>query len=229
LEETGREAGRSRPTRSKGIPIRNGVIRIAAIAMIAAVALPLGMLAWREQAERSRTLVSGTLLPQPRPVAEFALTGDDGKPFTRAGLLGRWTVVFVGYTHCPDVCPTTLSQLKAAKAGLGPDAARLAVLFMSVDPERDAPDHLGRYVRYFDKDFRAVTGPADALTALGRQLGFVFVKNPAAEGEGYGIDHSAELILVDPKARLAGYLTPPFRAEALAADFETILRKQVAP
>jgi protein SCO1/2 len=197
--------------------------------MMAAVALPLGMLAWREQAERSAMLVSGTLLPQTRPVGEFALTGDDGRPFTRASLLGRWTVVFVGYTHCPDVCPTTLSQLKAAKARLGADAARLAVLFVSVDPERDTPDHLGRYVRYFDKDFRAVTGPADALTALGRQLGFVFVKNPAMAGEGYGIDHSAELILLDPKARLAGYLTPPFRAEALAADFETILRKQVAP
>lgn len=196
--------------------------------MIAAVALTLGMLAWREQAERARPLVSGSLLPQPRPIADFALTGDDGRPFTRAGLLGRWTVVFVGYTHCPDVCPTTLSRLKAAKARLGADGARLAVLFVSVDPERDTPDHLGRYVRYFDKDFRAVTGPVDALTALGRQLGFVFVKNPGAEGEGYGIDHSAELILLDPKARLAGYLTPPFQAETLAADLGTILRKRVA-
>ncbi|WP_169603913.1 SCO family protein [Methylococcus geothermalis] len=197
--------------------------------MIAAVALPLGMLAWREQAERSRTLASGTLLPQPRPVAEFALTGEDGKPFTRAGLLGRWTVIFVGYTHCPDVCPTTLSQLKAAKAKLGADGARLAVLFVSVDPERDTPDHLARYVRYFDKEFRAATGPVDALAALGRQLGFVFIKNPAPEGEGYGIDHSAELMLLDPEARLAGYLTPPFQAETLAADFKMILEKQVAP
>jgi protein SCO1/2 len=196
--------------------------------MIAAVALPLGMLAWREQAERARPLVSGTLLPQPRAIADFALTGEDGKPFTRAGLLGRWTVVFVGYTHCPDVCPTTLFQLKAAKARLGGAGARLAVLFVSVDPERDAPDPLGRYVRYFDKDFRAATGPVDALMALGRQLGFVFVRSPAPEGEDYGIDHSAELILLDPKARLAGYLTPPFRAETLAADLGTILRKWVA-
>ncbi|MDF9393293.1 SCO family protein [Methylococcus capsulatus] len=197
--------------------------------MIAAAALPLGMLAWREQAERAAALVSGTLLPQPRPVADFVLTGDDGRPFTRADLAGRWTVVFVGYTHCPDVCPATLSRLKAAKARLGAEGERLAVLFVSVDPERDTPDHLARYVRHFDQDFRAVTGPVDVLMALGRELGFVFVKNLGAEGEGYGIDHSAELMLLDPRVRLVGYLIPPFRIEALAADFETILRKRVAP
>lgn len=218
-----------RTTRLDRGSVRRGLSRFAATAMIAAVTLALGLSAWHEHAERAGALVSGTLLREPRPIADFVLTGDDGRPFTRADLAGRWTVVFVGYTHCADVCPTTLSHLKAARSRLGGEGERLTVLFVSVDPERDTPDSLRRYVHYFDQGFRAATGTVEALTALGRQLGFVFFRNSAADGEGYGIDHSAELMLLDPKVRLVGYLIPPFRIEALAADFETILGKRVAP
>ncbi|MDD2769416.1 MAG: SCO family protein [Methylococcus sp.] len=211
--------------RPKRVFIRRRIVQIVAITLVAVFAALLGLLAWEERARRVSQLVSGTLLPQARAISDFALTGDDGKAYTRADLLGHWTVVFTGYTHCPDVCPTTLSQLKAAKARLGAHAARLAVLFVSVDPERDAPDHLARYVRYFDKEFRAATAPVEVLTALGRQLGFVFFRNPGPEGESYSVDHSAELVLIDPKARLAGYLTPPFYAETLAADLKTVLER----
>lgn len=200
-----------------------GALRVAVIVVVAAISVLLGVLASRESALRDRQLVSGILLAKPRAIADFALVGEDGKPYTRADLLGHWTVVFTGYTYCPDVCPTTLSQLKSAKAKLGADAARLTVLFVSVDPERDTPDRLANYVRYFDPQFRAATGTIEQLEALGTQLSFVFLKNAGPAAGSYTIDHSAELILLNPKARLAGYLTPPFYAETLSADLKTVL------
>jgi protein SCO1/2 len=165
---------------------------------------------------------SGTLLKAPRPVADFSLTADDGKPFTRAGLAGRWSLIYVGYTHCPDVCPTTLAQLKAVEKGLGADAARVHFIFLSIDPERDTPQGLAQYTHYFSPDFTAVTGPNAELDKLGASLGFVYQKVPGETPQNYLMDHSSALILVDPQARLAGYLTPPFKTGDLVADLRQI-------
>lgn len=168
-------------------------------------------------------LQSGTLLDRPRPVAPFTLTGDDGQPLTRDDLSGHWTVLFAGYTFCPDVCPTTLAAVRAARDKLGDRAAQIHVLFLSVDPDRDTPDRLHTYVRYFAPDFRGATGNLETLQSMGNNLGFVFEKAPSPGGGGYLVDHSAALMLIDPQNRLAGYLTPPFEADKLAADFQRLL------
>lgn len=168
---------------------------------------------------------SGTLLQQPRPIADFKLTGDDGKPFTKADLAGHWSVIYVGYTHCPDVCPTTLAQLKAVEKGLGADAAKARFVFLSIDPERDTPEVLGQYAHYFSPDFRAATGPNAQLDALGAEMGFVYQKVPGQTPQSYLMDHSSALILVNPRAEVAGYLTPPFKTENLVGDLKQLLEK----
>lgn len=201
--------------------------RLPLLALLAVAALLIGVVAGnRWFAPKTPLIQSGTLLPKPRPIADFTLTDSSGKPFTRADLMGHWTIIFAGYTSCPDVCPTTLAELKGLESRLGPLADRLDVLFLSVDPERDTPAKLDQYVHYFDPRFRAATGTADALEAMGRNLGFVFEKTPGATPGSYTIDHSAALMLIDPQGSLAGYLVPPFKPDALAADMKNVMENK---
>ncbi|MBI2383825.1 MAG: SCO family protein [Gammaproteobacteria bacterium] len=195
--------------------------------LAAAVAVAAGVFAARVGlfAPPAATLHSGVMLAKPRPVGEFALTRDDGRPFTRADLAGRWTVVFAGFTHCPDVCPNTLGLLKAAQTRLGPVADRLRVLFLSVDPERDTPERLASYVHYFSPSFVGATGPAAELDKLCAALGVAYAKVPGGTPETYTLDHSAALVLVDPQGQVAGYLSPPFKLEALVDDLRRVLER----
>src|SRR4051812_35058681 len=122
---------------------------VPALALTAALLGALAAQYWLGSGKSAQgTLQSGTLLPNPRPVADFALTAEDGKPFTRAQLDGRWSLIFVGFTRCPDVCPTTLSTLKSVAGRLADQGKSLQVIFLSVDPERDTPEALERYVHY---------------------------------------------------------------------------------
>ncbi len=193
---------------------------LAALAVLAGIAAALSVLR-----PASVELKSGTLLQPPRPIADFSLDGSDGKPYTRADLGGHWSVLYVGYTHCPDVCPTTLAQLKAVEKDLGTDAGKARFIFLSVDPERDTPQALGQYTHYFSPDFVAVTAPDAQLQALGANLGFVYEKVPGQTPQSYLMDHSSALILIDPQARLAGYLVPPFKTEDLVSDLKQLLEK----
>jgi protein SCO1/2 len=170
-------------------------------------------------------LKTGTLLKTPKPVPAFVLDGSDGQPLTQANLLGHWTLVFAGYTYCPDVCPTTLIELKALRGKLGDDAGRLKVLFISIDPERDTPEKLDKYVHYFSPDFTAATAAPAVLEELGRNLGFVFTKVPGGTPQAYLMDHSAALILMDPQGRVAGYFSPPFQIDAMAQDLAPLLAR----
>lgn len=166
---------------------------------------------------------SGTLLGNARPIIDFALADSDGKPFTNAELKGHWTVIFPGFTFCPDVCPTTLTTLKAVQEQLGDAAAQVQVVMLSVDPERDTAETLGRYVHAFSPAFLGVTGSTKALDALGESIGYVYTKVPGATPETYTVDHSASMILIGPDARLRGYFTPPYKVEALVADLRTLI------
>lgn len=193
-------------------------------ALAAAVAAVLALAAGMWTAQRLQAppvaLESGTLLASPRPVAPFALTDHAGQPFGDAALRGRWTLVFAGFTHCPDVCPTTLALLKAVAQKLGPGAP--ARVFLSVDPERDTPDKLASYVAYFGPGVTGVTGPKPALDAFCASLGIAYVKIPGATAGDYTVDHTAALVLLDPQGRVAGYFTPPLRVDTLAADLARV-------
>ena len=193
--------------------------------IIAAVAAALGLAVGAILLKpKSIAIASGTLLQTPRPLPAFALTDQDGAAFTNRSLEGHWTVVFAGFTYCPDVCPGTLTLLKAVRRQLGEDAAKVQVLFLSVDPARDTPERLKSYVQYFDPRFKGATAPNTELDKLARAMSFVYTKVPGATPETYTMDHSSALMLVNPKGELAGFFTAPHRREALVADLKGLLK-----
>ncbi|MEZ5458646.1 MAG: SCO family protein [Steroidobacteraceae bacterium] len=164
-------------------------------------------------------LAAGTYLPAARSLQDFNLLDPDGKPVTLADLRGRPSLLFFGFTQCPDVCPTTLALLSTAlQRATAPD---LRVVLVSVDPERDTPQRLGAYVRAFDPSFTGLTGSLEEIEKLARQLGVAAVRVPRPGGD-YTIDHSAALLWLDRDARLTTIFTPPFAVEALAGDFTTL-------
>jgi len=192
--------------------------------MIAALAAVLGVVVavTVSQPRGTAELQSGTLLPQPRALPAFTLTDQDGQPFTAASLAGRWSVLFPGFTYCPDVCPTTLALLKQVKAGLGPESP-LRVVFLSVDPERDTPARLKSYIAQFDPAFIGVTVGEPELADVARALGIAYAKVPGASPESYQMDHSASMILLNPQGQIVAYLTPPFEAGRLVADLKPLV------
>lgn len=161
---------------------------------------------------------------KPRPLPPFQLTRDDGQPLNNAALKGHWTLVFIGFTSCPDVCPMTLAQLKVAQNQWTsiPENKRPRVLFVSVDPERDTLENLGRYAHGFHQDTVAATGTEQQLEDFARGLSLVFMKNAPddpSKPQNYNVDHSASLAVIDPQGRMAGVIQPPFEPEKIAADF----------
>ena len=165
------------------------------------------------------SLQSGLLLPQPRALSEFTLQGDDGQPYTRARLLGHWTLLFPGFIHCPDTCPTTLAMLKQVRMKLGKESG-LRVLFLSVDPERDTPLQLASYVHYFDASFTGATASEPELARVAHELAIAYQKVPGNTPDTYAMDHTAALILINPQAQVVAYFSPPFQPDVLVADLK---------
>jgi protein SCO1/2 len=188
------------------------------IAVLLAVAVGAGY-ALYQRSHRPVSLQAGTALPQTRSIPDFALTDQGGRPFTRESLKGRWTLLFTGFTNCPDVCPTTLALMAQLRRDVPRDDLRF--LFVSVDPERDTPEVIGRYLAHFDPSFTGATGSREAIETLTAGLGLAQVRNPGAGGE-YTVDHSTAFVLLDPDARLAGYFQAPHVRTALAADLAAL-------
>jgi len=166
-------------------------------------------------------LHAGTSLPKPRPIGEFSLVNQDGGPFVRATLEDRWSLVFTGFTHCPDLCPTTLAFLASLRSRVPGDG--LQVVFVTVDPQRDTPERIAEYLAHFDAGFVGATGTDEEIERFTRALGLAQVRNPGVGGE-YTVDHSTALVLIDPKARVAGYFQPPHDADVLAADLAPLAK-----
>ena len=175
---------------------------------------------------------AGTVLKPPRPLAPMTLTDQHGAPVTAESLAGRWTVLFFGFTHCPDVCPTTLARLAGVQRRL-PEAVRPRVRFMlvSVDPMRDTPERLAEYVGQFGQDFVGATAPLGELAPLLRELGVSYAYPAQEHGEhaghaghgapAYTVTHSETLYVLDPKARLHAVFTDPKDDYALLRDLST--------
>lgn len=192
---------------------------IAAL-IVAATVLGIGA-AWWVTARQPVTLVSGTALEAPRRIGAFRLADHRGREFTPESLRGGWSLVFAGFTHCPDACPTTLAMLNVMEERLRVSGGAIQVVFLSVDPARDTAERLAGYVGHFNPRFVAVTGARAEIDALCRDLGIAYVQNPGAGGD-YTVDHSAALVLIDPQARVAGYFRPPHDPAALAADLAAL-------
>jgi protein SCO1 len=189
-------------------------------AVLVAVAIGAGI-ALYEHAREPVRLGAGTALPERRDLPAFALTDAAGRPFGPADFTGRWSLVFTGFTHCPDVCPTTLALMADLRRRVTRDD--LQFVFVSVDPERDTPDAVARYLAHFDPALVGATGARAEMERFTTGLGLAQVRNPGA-GDEYTVDHSTALVLVDPQARLAGYFQAPHAAAALAADLAALPR-----
>ena len=154
----------------------------------------------------------------------LALTGHDGKPHSLEEFRGKAVVVFFGYTHCPDVCPTTLADAAAALKKLGSEAARVQVLFVTVDPERDTPQVLAQYVPAFDASFLGLYGDAAATQRAAKEFRVFYAKNAGSAPGAYTVDHSAQTFVFDPQGRLRLLVRPERIPQDLADDLRTLLK-----
>ncbi|MBE5314647.1 MAG: SCO family protein [Xanthomonadales bacterium] len=169
------------------------------------------------------------LYPQFKQIPDFSLTAEDGRAFTQADLKGRWSLVFVGFTHCPDICPMTLADLAKARKAMEdlPEIDRPQIVFVSVDPERDSPKLAGDYAKYFDATARGVTGDHSALQPFTRSLGMVYMQSPQ-DGGGYTVDHSASVAIINPEGLQVGLVRPPLDPAKIAADLRALAAHRVA-
>ena len=167
-----------------------------------------------------------TVLPSPMVLPDFTLNDQDGGTFTRESLEGTWSLLFFGFTHCPDVCPTTMHQLavtrdKLAAEGMA-ESTLPRIILVSVDPERDSTEVLKSYVSYFGKDVIGLTGDMSELRKLTKRLGIFFAKSPTEDG-GYNVDHSTAVLVVNPHAEFHALFSAPHSVEKLLHDLPLIL------
>lgn len=154
---------------------------------------------------------------------EFALHDTTGARRTLADYRGKVAVLYFGFMNCPDVCPTTLAALRQAMVELGPDADRVQVLFVTVDPERDQPALLDQYVKSFDLRFRGLTGSLDEITVAAKQFKIFFAKSPGKEPGSYSMDHSSQAYLLDTAGKVRVFLRPDATPADFAQDIRTLL------
>lgn len=189
------------------------------LVLIALIAAAGGVWVAKRTGDQAPQLTSGTWLPQPRPVPDVSLVDQSGQPFTTQSFEGHPTLLFFGFTHCPDVCPTTLARLaQVVKAANVPD---LKVLLVSVDPERDTPELLERYVHSFSPDFGGVTGKPEDIQRLATAFGVAIAKVDLGGGE-YTVDHSAVVFLLNRQGQRVALFTPPYEVAPVAADLHNV-------
>lgn len=187
-------------------------VRYAAFGLIAVLAfgvLAVG-LGWLQSAKPPIDAAGGPVL------GAFQLVDQTDKAVSERDVLGRPAVVFFGFTYCPDVCPTTLSMLTANLGKMGPAADGIGIFFVTVDPERDTPEALAKYLSAFDPRIRGLTGAPDQIATLAKSLGVYFAR--AGSGAGYTMDHTASVILLDAQGRFSATI-------AYGEDNETALAK----
>ncbi len=160
----------------------------------------------------------------PRNIQDFSLLDHNGQPFTKSAFAGKWTLVFFGYTYCPDICPITLATIRQFEGLLEETeaAGSVQVVLVTVDPQRDIPEKLKAYVEYFGQDYLGVTGAYIEIFNLARQVNIAFGYQPAKDGN-YLVSHSGEIVLVNPNGDFHGFFKVPHNPEKMAVNFRSVL------
>ena len=173
--------------------------------------------------QRAAVTTVALVYPAPRPLPAFALIAADGSDFDATNFRGHYTFVLFGYTNCPDVCPTTLLELRRARALLADlaPADLPAVALVTVDPKRDTPARVGEYARHFDPAFIGLSGSEAGIDALARGIGVAIQRGAERDGS-YSVDHTAAVFLVDDSARVTAVFPTPHEAKSIAADYRAI-------
>jgi protein SCO1 len=196
---------------------RTSRLMVIFTAFVAGLVVCLGVVVFVEGRSAGTGAVQAAAIGGP-----FKLIDQDGQPFSDQDLKGKTFLVFFGFTHCPDVCPTTLFEISEIMRRLGPEADRTAALFISVDPERDTPEAMKDYLSSFDPHLRGLTGDAAALAAVAKAYRVYYKKVPL-EGGDYTMDHTAIVYLMDKQGRFVSPFNMRRTADVAAAE----LRKQL--
>lgn len=192
--------------------------------VVAAVAVAI----WWLRGDRVRLPppeLESVILQEPQPLQPFTLTSHEGTPLTLEQLKGHWTLLFFGYTHCPDICPTTLAVLKGVAQKLDSEPAladSTRTLFVSVDPKRDTPQHLQQYITYFNPAFVAATGSKSEIDNLTMQVGAVYMFEGDTSRDDYIVNHSATIVLIDPQGRFYARFNAPHTASGIAETYRRV-------
>jgi protein SCO1/2 len=188
---------------------------------VAAIALVLGAVVAKvnRQAPLDRDVLSNAgifLFDNPRSLPDVMLQSSTEATWTQQDLIGQWDLLFFGYTFCPDICPTTMADLRALTQAL-PQATQdtLQVTMVSVDPERDTPQQLTEYLAYFKADFKGVTGEPAQLAKFAKALSIAYIP-PNTSEENYLVDHSGQVVMVNAEGQYVGFIRPPFKTEELS-------------
>jgi protein SCO1/2 len=200
--------------------------------LAAIVALVLGLTVYRvlsgpDQGDQTALVDAGIiLLPQSRTVPDLSLTDQDAQPLSLSQLKGKWTVLFFGYTFCPDICPTTLAQLRQIKSELPSEAVdKMRIVLVSVDPDRDTPQQLKQYLGYFDKQFIGLRAPVDTLQKLANAVSIPYIPADTSK-PGYTVDHSGNLALLGPDGTQRGFIRAPLNSQKLVAQLPMLVERK---
>ncbi|MBM7062604.1 SCO family protein [Pseudomonas sp. UL073] len=207
-------------------------IQKTAFVLIALVALVFGLtvhkvLTAQGQGDPTALIDAGIiLLPQSRDLPNISLTDQNGQPVRVDELKDQWSLLFFGYTFCPDICPTTLAQLRELKTLLPPEAlGRLRVVLVSVDPQRDTPTQLKQYLGYFDPNFQGLTGELENIQKLANAVSIPFI--PAnTDKPNYTVDHSGNLVIIGPDGTQRGFIRAPLNNQKLAVQLPLLLKRE---
>ena len=174
---------------------------------------------------RANQSFHGSVIDPPSQAADFTLTDQSGREVRLSDYRGRYVLMFFGYTHCPDVCPTTMADFKRVKADLGDDAARVAFVFISVDGARDTPDRLAAYVHAFDPDFIGLTGDDATIRAVSQDYGVFFQRVNYDNPDNYLVDHTATSFAVGPEGKLRVVFSYQADPAGMAQRIRSLLKK----
>lgn len=202
------------------------IIALGAISLVVGLWLSQQVLMNNNDTRVPKNL-DATVLPNARPLLGFSLHDHNSQLFGPSQLKGHWSFLFFGFTNCPDVCPTTLKVMQDVWETLptsSGDKGHPQLYFVSVDPDRDHADTLKQYVQFFNPEFNGVTGKLDEIDKLTNQIGILYGydEKEGKDDKEYIVNHSAQLILVDPKGRMRAVISPPHIASTIAANFQTI-------
>jgi protein SCO1/2 len=200
--------------------------------LVAIVTLIMGLTVYRVLSGNNQGAQVGLidagiiLLPQSRPLPDMAMTNQDGQAVSLSDLKGKWTLLFFGYTFCPDICPTTLAQLRQIKSELPKEAvSNLRVVLVSVDPNRDTPQQLKQYLGYFDKDFVGLSAPVAQIQKLANAVSIPFIPADTSK-PNYTVDHSGNLVILGPDGTQRGFIRAPMSNPKLVAQLPNLLGRQ---
>ena len=199
--------------------------------LVAVVALIMGLtinrvLSGKGPGDQTALIDAGViLLPQSRSLPSLSMNDQNGAPVAVDELKGKWTLVFFGYTYCPDICPTTLAQLRDIRTKLPQEAVdNMRVVLVSVDPNRDTPQQLKQYLGYFDPRYIGLTAPVADIQKLASALSIPFIPADTSK-PGYTVDHSGNLALIGPDGRQRGFIRSPLNARKLVAQLPVLLER----